>query len=1752
MTEQHFNMDVVDFSGPAISIIGHHECHRCGLVLKSVKLLIAHLAEAHEGDFRFRCKFCKQGFNRTVKLRDHLRKHKVDEKYKCDICGKFLCTAYSLKSHQKTHATTVELPKSVTKCRYCDQECNSISQLRKHVANHKPIKCSTCNAIFSKVSEYRGHMPCDFQSDCQPVVNIDNVAEDSSALSPKISDNLRSSHGDIVVESKLKEFLKDPKLDSSKERKASALKEKIDLNHPLRSDIEDNIIVRERDADQVQICKKAISPDNKLMKLTVEGCDISTSNLDQSRLHENAEVSGMPTLLTLGIQMKCNSSQSGNSNLPRPVVLSNSQIEAKGSTGNEEIPQHENDIQVTDIFLVNKIIQEDQQEEMSFGKTGPSPARETGRAEVDITNEEDPESNASTGCPKNVHAICESTHHRTFHGATKRELNNNACHICGVGLKNVKLLIQHLAAEHGDYRFRCDFCNKGFSRPAALKNHMQSHRNEDKKMEEASEVEENCISTQRLRGSHPEEIIAKPIQAIPNNIVKEGSSTSFIPIEASLGTGNSCEDQKRTKPKCHVCGVTLKNVTLLTNHLKVSHGEHRFKCKFCGKGFSRSVKLKIHMVYHTGESDFKCDICQKVLSRADALRQHLKMHEKRDCKKGKKSLRCQICTQRFILKLSLMQHMRSHHKQTHFKVKRHGTHKSGTDSCFIEESAVNSLNEKTETAPSSAVRRSLRIKKSWEEGNTTSDSDKTSDDEDPLATGDTDRETPEFVAIDSAIDSQEPVTCMKATESNEIIFRIRTRSAQSRASNTGKLKRTSVQMNQKSTSNITHEPPEKLGPVSLEVKSVSPDILPSQKQQIAKISTSRKGMRNASKQKKGKMNRTNRCKSLSLAQKRKTHNSPVKIPKPSRGNTTQEEDSNIEFQANSMSNFDDASLVSGTRRTGWLKQMYRFCSKCDKTFDASKEHRTHMRDHINEHLENEGIIFNSDERFCHVCKHHFRRNDELINHLIQEHLEIHQFKCKHCSISFKSRTAACLHAKHDSCQHKLFVCNVCKLSLKNLEDLKKHVEEHADEYPFSCEFCPRRFKKAYLSKYHMHSHTKTSDGKSYKCSLCEFAVTSQDALRKHLLSHKKGVVYPCSVCRIELPSSRQQRLHEKSHKVKDPPNKCNECNKEFASRAELRYHLSEHQGLSYFQCISCEASFFRPFDLKKHMKVEGHNGDESAKCRCSKCQKTFSLVENLRGHVRSHETNKNYLCSICGKAFTLPKYLSKHLRVMHQDDSKRKDDTLLGIEKIEHERTPFRCAFCKKMYTRKHTLKLHIKTHLGRGDYKCSTCDREFHSQAVLKRHSRIHTDLRPHKCPICEKTFRDKAHLLTHMQVHSDERPYECNVCGYKFKQVSAFNRHKRLHTDVTKYLCSICGGLFSTKVHLKNHLLIHMRAKPHACGLCGRTFRLKATLKLHSLTHLAPGSFPCDLCGKTFKRAHLLNHHRKRHKTYTCSICGDGLTDPRSLRVHMKGHEGIQLHSCTICGKQFFREDMLNFHMKGHVSARPYQCSYCSKRFIKQKDLDIHTLTHSEPRFGCEVCGRRFRLEVSLKKHMDKIHSEGNQATETVPQDVVNEEVVAQTAAQLLEDLVTTHDINTEPVEVRGSEPISTVVEEQPDGVSANEAITTVVEEQVVEDQNAEEQVIIVESGNFRYTCKGTLDDILQSQSVDLHVLHAEPIEDTPPAEDPLTEIPAETTDQQLPTFVIPEGEVLEQVEYYLETLTYHLFSRVKIKIHALSVQA
>lgn len=434
----------------------------------------------------------------------------------------------------------------------------------------------------------------------------------------------------------------------------------------------------------------------------------------------------------------------------------------------------------------------------------------------------------------------------------------------------------------------------------------------------------------------------------------------------------------------------------------------------------------------------------------------------------------------------------------------------------------------------------------------------------------------------------------------------------------------------------------------------------------------------------------------------------------------------------------------------------------------------------------------------------------------------------------------------------------------------------------------------------------------YKCTSCNLSFATARGRSSHM--RRGHGMFVCETCEKTFYTAGEYQCHKRQ--VHEKPkaertvqemtviNKCNRCDKDFASWHGYRMHMLYKHGNRIVlkadanTCKECDKRFsttssFHMHMLRKHKKCLSSNSKTVKTCR--ECNRDFPGYVGFRVHMfrihKIHLPSEEFWtdagCKVCNKTFANNQDLELHMLHKHKkldtnaaEDSQIKD-SVLNRQTDGTNRRPGKARLCR-------------------------LCKKQFSSHFMYRKHlSQEHKDDR--QCKVCLKRFDELSSLIGHIRLsHGMEK---CMKCSMMFTSMTHLTRHMKYFCGKPNHKCAICGTTFPTVVSLYAHNKeAHGNKSSSAkCPICNRTFVDKRQLLKHSLIHSAPqnavkeeqtklNKFKCLYCERRFfsianRNRHINCSHRKKHQ---CEKCKQYFISSLSFQRHLKkGCTGSQLPS-------------------------------------------------------------------------------------------------------------------------------------------------------------------------------------------------------------------------------------------------------------------
>ncbi|CAI5741021.1 unnamed protein product [Hyaloperonospora brassicae] len=263
----------------------------------------------------------------------------------------------------------------------------------------------------------------------------------------------------------------------------------------------------------------------------------------------------------------------------------------------------------------------------------------------------------------------------------------------------------------------------------------------------------------------------------------------------------------------------------------------------------------------------------------------------------------------------------------------------------------------------------------------------------------------------------------------------------------------------------------------------------------------------------------------------------------------------------------------------------------------------------------------------------------------------------------------------------------CSDAISSASEQDAHCRPTRRRQSFGCEHegCSKRYaKREHLTRHvetvHVRGATQALEvRKPFKCDLCQARFTYNHGLTRHV---------------------------KRSHWNVNRPFECAECRKGFKKKSELQAHSYVHTGVLPFECKECGERFMKRFQMTRHQ--------------------------------RKHSVNKSadtevYVCD-CGELCFDEQELKDHRQAEHGQETGAEAHG----EAMEQEACRHVCLVCDQTFSRKQSLRAHLRTHFESLD------DRKLYT------------------CPVdgCEKAYTRPSNLMTHYNAVHDEHKSKRFAC--------------------------------------------------------------------------------------------------------------------------------------------------------------------------------------------------------------------------------------------------------------------------------------------------------------------------------------------------------------------------------------------------------
>jgi len=574
-----------------------------------------------------------------------------------------------------------------------------------------------------------------------------------------------------------------------------------------------------------------------------------------------------------------------------------------------------------------------------------------------------------------------------------------------------------------------------------------------------------------------------------------------------------------------------------------------------------------------------------------------------------------------------------------------------------------------------------------------------------------------------------------------------------------------------------------------------------------------------------------------------------------------------------------------------------------------------------------------------------------------------------------------------------YCCAECPKRFRTLRSFQLHTTDKHTGWTYACKWCGRLFVEGSWLHSHMiidHGEVLDDDRNTdfvegvlcaHRCTVCRFHYRSAEVLAKHMACHDDPLPpFACSMCTGRYFTKSGLRCHTRRVHSGDNPYACELCGDRFSTAAERTAHLKQHDP---DLCTVCGVRLRRRTcsgtDVGDTMCNVCYLEQLSSRDGVQVAREATTMKTSTQHRGGASALPLKYCCDTCGIKFAWRSNLRRHER-------KHTAQNLLPgsvANKAQH----FQCSYCGRVFKQAGNLRRHILRHVEpdkfqHPSYSCKLCGQRFLWKKGLVRHLRnAHSPSLARHIPVvtsASDVIECDSAVASSTSMEADAANLESSRVdrgGDLFRSSEKQVRHQIQHDSTSKdelqpeensrvlEPCPECGSAF----FWRSNVLRHMREQHQGKKTSGRSSEEK---------HLQ-----CNRCLRRFSRLGYLRVHLQAHEnaeksggvrseSLLCSQCGQTMSSPRLLHVHMLRHAGVRPHQCKLCDKSFFVVAQLNAHVSVVHRGNRLVCDQCgheanSKSALRLHCRSAHPVPGVQPSFPCAACSRRFWSQAALQRH-------------------------------------------------------------------------------------------------------------------------------------------------------------------------------------------
>ncbi|CRK90643.1 CLUMA_CG004342, isoform A [Clunio marinus] len=423
----------------------------------------------------------------------------------------------------------------------------------------------------------------------------------------------------------------------------------------------------------------------------------------------------------------------------------------------------------------------------------------------------------------------------------------------------------------------------------------------------------------------------------------------------------------------------------------------------------------------------------------------------------------------------------------------------------------------------------------------------------------------------------------------------------------------------------------------------------------------------------------------------------------------------------------------------------------------------------------------------------------------------------------------------------------------------------------------------------------------------------------------------------------------------------------------------------FYTCTVCREILGNSQELLNHVRthtsMKVYNSENSRKNshgpKCSICHRKFSDLRNLSTHEKTQHLPP-FKCRFCGAMFSLLKYYKVHLNL--HSNQKHRSNVRVPESKMNNNKqwnksstSNYRSLVQTSNQGLSSQLNQQTKHHLPQL-LRCKYCHKQFSKLSSFKKHQMLH------------ETVEDRSSVQVNPELQSQSISRTSNEFSH-VNQSSSSSLNKSGSLTLTPSLLSNLNKLANlsstdSRDGKKPAILININTNDPSmkddCSSKSQEMPVGSNnsgLMISSVSTMDKKCYDKNLQNPA--KATVMIQNGKKAISLSdlqCPICKKIVSQPFSLKIHLRTHTMERPFTCTVCGKKFSQSCNLKTHMKTHSIKRPQQqpmqCNICNKVFSRASSLNSHMISHTAKLY-CYACNINFEDDVlTYSQHMQSQH--------------------------------------------------------------------------------------------------------------------------------------------------------------------------------------